>query len=203
MTTYDKTGWSHSCLYLQTFTHFHHLCYISPSVLLWTMLTSYNGKKATQKPLTSVVVGGITGMTREVTQHSIFFSLSYKIKNASQKTKIGKSHNKKRKWWHAKVRRMRGKREVDKSSHFWHQWVTQPSHYSHLLFFQDVCLGLQWLLYISTVPYFLRLISQKSDVLVHIKKEILVLLTRDWISILSIKKLQLTMKKLLFSFLIK
>lgn len=85
MTTYDKTGWSHSCLYLQTFTHFHHLCYISPSVLLWTMLISYNGKKATQKPLTSVVVGGITGMTHEVTQHSIFFSLSYKIKKCLTK----------------------------------------------------------------------------------------------------------------------
>lgn len=187
MTTYDKTGWSHSCLYLQTFI-LPLLRYISPSVLLWTILTSHNGKKATQKPLTSVVVGGITGMTHEVTQQSIFFLLSYKIKNASQKTKIGKSHNKKRKWWHAKVRRMRGKREADKSSHFWHQWVTQPSHYSHFLFFQDVCLSLQWLLYISTVPYFLRLIFQKSDVLVHIKREILlVLLTGDWISILSIK----------------
>lgn len=153
-----------------------------------------------------MVVGGIMGMTHEVTQHSIVSSLSYKIKNSSQKTKTGKSHNKKRRWWHAKVRRMRGKREVDKPSHFWHQWVTvtQPPHNSHPLLFQDVCLGLQWLLYISIVVSILRLISDlKPDVLVQIKKEIpLVLLSGDWVSILSTKNFN-TMEKLLFSFLIK
>lgn len=36
------------------------------------------------------------GMTHEVTQHSIVSSLSFKIKNSSQKTKTGKSHNKKK-----------------------------------------------------------------------------------------------------------
>lgn len=154
-----------------------------------------------------MVVGGIMGMTHEVTQHSIVSSLSYKIKNSSQKTKTGKSHKKKkRRWWHAKVRRMRGKRDMDKPSHFWHQWVTvtQPPHNSHPLLFQDVCLGLQWLLYISIVVSFLRLISDlKPDVLVQIKKEIpLVLLSGDWISILSTKNFN-TMEKLLFSFLIK
>lgn len=141
MVTRDKTGWSHSCLYLQTFTHFHCLCCISPRVLLWTIITSHNRQKNPQNPLTSVVVGGIMRMTHEVTQHNIVFSLSHRTKNGLQKTKIGKSHKKRR--WHAKVRRMRGKREVDKSSHFWHQWVTvtQPSHYSHPLLFQGVCLG--------------------------------------------------------------
>lgn len=56
-----------------------------------------------------------------------------------------------------------------------------PPHNSHPLFFQDVCLSLQWLLYISIVVSFLRLISDlKPDVLVQIKKEIPpVLLSRD------------------------
>jgi len=60
-------------------------------------------------------------------------------------------------------------------------YITQPSNYSHSLFSKDVCLGLQWLCYIPTIPRFLRpILYPKSPMFwCRLKKELpLVLLSR-------------------------